>query len=127
MGQQEVAEKVAALSQANPMDQSLRITHAFAVLKSGNPAEALKVLQGSEKQMAATTLFPHEKVVVAAILNANDRAKEAELVTRMVQPNQLSVQEIQLVQNSFSSRKEASPPPTSAMSSSPKAANKPKR
>jgi hypothetical protein len=45
MGQQEVAEKVAALSQANPMDQSLRITHAFAILKSGNPAEALKVLQ----------------------------------------------------------------------------------
>jgi len=127
MGQQEVAEKVATLSQANPMDQSLRITHAFAVLKSGNPEEALKILQGSEKQIAATTLFPHEKVVVAAILNANDRTKEAELVTRMVQPNQLSVQEIQLVQNSFSSRKKALPPPTSAMSSSPKAANKPKR
>ena len=127
MGQQEVAEKVAALSQANPMDQSLRITHAFAVLKSGNSAGALKVLQGSEKQMAATTLFPHEKVVVAAILNANDRAKEAELVTRMVQPHQLSVQEIQLVQNSFSSRKQASPLPTSATSSSPKATNKPKR
>ncbi len=127
MGQQEVAEKVAALSQANPMDQSLRITHAFAVLKSGNSAEALKVLQGSEKQIAATTLFPHEKVVVAAILNANDRTKEAELVTRMVQPNQLSVQEIQLVQNSFSSRKQASPPPTGATSSSPKTANKPKR
>ena len=127
MGQQEVAEKVAALSQANPMDQSLRITHAFAVLKSGNSAGALKVLQDSEKQMAATTLFPHEKVVVAAILNANDRAKEAELVTRMVQPHQLSVQEIQLVQNSFSSRKQASPLPTGATSSSPKAANKPKR
>jgi hypothetical protein len=127
MGQQEVAEKVAALSQANPMDQSLRITHAFAVLKSGNSAEALKVLQGSEKQIAATTLFPHEKVVVAAILNANDRTKEAELVTRMVQPNQLSIQEIQLVQNSFSSRREASPLNTGAMSSSPKAANKPKR
>jgi len=127
MGQGQNAKAAATLSQANPMDQSLRITHAFAVLKSGNPAEALKILQGSEKQIAATTLFPYQKVIVAAILNANDRTKEAELVTRMVQPNQLSVQEIQLVQNSFSSRKQASPPPTSAQSSSPKAANKPKR
>jgi hypothetical protein len=109
------------------MDQSLRVTHAFAVLKSGNPADALKILETSEQGIAASTLLPHEKVVVAANLNANDRTKEAELVTRMVQPNQLSIQEIQLVQNSFSSRKQASPPPTSAQSSSPKAANKPKR
>jgi tetratricopeptide (TPR) repeat protein len=127
MGQSQSAKSAAALSQANPMDQSLRITHAFAVLKSGNPAEALKVLQGSEKQMAATTLFPHEKVVVAAILNANDRTKEAELVLRMVQPNQLSVQEIQLVQNSFSSRKQDLPAPTSAMTGSPKATKKHKQ
>jgi tetratricopeptide (TPR) repeat protein len=127
MGQGQNAKAAATLSQANPMDQSLRITHAFAVLKSGNPAEALKILQGSEKQIAATTLFPYQKVIVAAILNANDRTKEAELVARMVQPNQLSVQEIQLAQNSFASRKQDSPPPTSAQSSSSKAANKPKR
>ena len=127
MGQQEAAEKLARLSQANPMDQSLRITHAFAVFKGGDQAGALKILKDSEKQMSAITLLPHEKAVVAAILNANGRTKEAELVTRMVQPNQLSVQEIQLVQNSFSSRKEASPPPTSAINASPKATNKPKR
>jgi len=127
MGQGQNAKAAATLSQANPMDQSLRITHAFAVLKSGNPAEALKILQGSERQIAATTLSPHEKVIVAAILNANDRTQEAELVARMVQPNQLSIQEIQLAQNSFASRKQDSPPPTSAQSSSSKAANKPKR
>ena len=127
MGQQQAAEKLAALSKANPMDRSLRITHAFAVLKSGNSAEALKILEASEQGIAASSLLPHEKSVVAVILAANDRTKEAELVTRMVQPNQLSVQEIQLVQNSFSSRKQASPLPTSATSSSPKTANKPKR
>jgi hypothetical protein len=109
------------------MDQSLRVTHAFAVFKSGNPADALKILESSEQSIAASTLLPHQKAVVAAILAANDRTKESELVTRMVQPNQLSVQEIQLVQNSFASRKEASPPPTSAISSSPKTTNKPKR
>jgi tetratricopeptide (TPR) repeat protein len=127
MGRQEDVEKAAALSQANPMDQSLRITHAFAVFKAGDPAGAMKILKGSEKQMAAITLLPHEKAVVAAILTANDRTKEAELVARMIQPNQLSVQEIQLVQNSFASRKQALAPNTSAQSSSPKAANKPKR
>ncbi|NDG72821.1 MAG: hypothetical protein EBY32_16290, partial [Proteobacteria bacterium] len=127
MGQQQAEEKLAALSKANPMDQSLRITHAFAVLKSGNPLDALRILQASEQGIAASSLLPHEKAVLAAILNANDRTKDAELVTRMVQPNQLSVQEIQLVQNSFSSRKQASSAPTSSMSSSPKAASKPKR
>jgi tetratricopeptide (TPR) repeat protein len=127
MGQQQAAEKLAALSRANPMDRSLRITHAFAALKSGNPLDALKILQASEQGIAASSLLPHEKAVVAAILAANDRTKDAELVARMVQPNQLSVQEIQLVQNSFASRKEASPPPTSAISSSPKTTNKPKR
>jgi len=127
MSQEQTAEAAAALSQANPMDQSLRVTHAFAVFKSGDSAEALKILEASEQGIAASTLLPHQKAVVAAILAANGQAKEAELVTRMVQPNQLSVQEIQLVQNSFSSRKQASPPPTSAMNASPKAANKPKR
>jgi hypothetical protein len=127
MGRQVIAEKVAALSQANPMDQSLRITHAFAVFKAGDPAGAMKILKGSEKQMAAITLLPHEKAVVAAILTANDRMKEAELVARMIQPNQLSIQEIQLVQNSFASRKQDLAPTTSAQSPSPKAANKPKR
>jgi len=127
MGQQQAAEKLAALSRANPMDRSLRITHAFAVLKSGDPLDALKILEASEQGIAASSLLPHEKAVVAAILAANDRTKDAELVARMVQPNQLSVQEIQLVQNSFSSRKEASPPAASAQSSSSKAANKSKR
>jgi len=127
MSQEQTAEAAAALSQANPMDQSLRVTHAFAVFKSGDSAEALKILEASEQGIAASTLLPHQKAVVAAILAANGQAKEAELVTRMVQPNQLSVQEIQLVQNSFSSRKQDSPPPTSAMSSSPKGTNKPKR
>jgi hypothetical protein len=58
-------------------------------------------LEGSERPIAASTLFPHEKAVVAAILAANGKKKEAEMVTRMVQPNQLSIQEIQLVQNEF--------------------------
>ncbi len=124
MGEQGVAKKLAGMSQANPMDQSLRITHAFAVFKGGDQAGALKILKGSEIQMAAITLLPHEKAVVAAILMANDRTKEAELVARMIQPNQLSIQEIQLVQNSFSSRKQALRVPTGAMSPSPKAANK---
>jgi len=127
MGQKQNTEAAATLSQANPMDKSLRITHAFAVFKDGNPAEALKILEASEQGIAASTLLPNQKAVVAAILAANGQEKEAELVARMVQPNQLSVQEIQLVQNSFSSRKQALPPPTSAMGSSPKAANKPKR
>jgi len=127
MGLGQNAKAAASLSQSNPMDQSLRVTHAFAVFKSGDSAEALKILESSEQGIAASTLLPHQKAVVAAILAANGQEKEAELVTRMVQPNQLSVQEIQLVQNSFSSRKQVSPAPTSAMSSSPKAANKPKR
>jgi len=127
MGSGQNAKEAAALSQANPMDQSLRVTHAFAVFKSGNPADALKILETSEQGIAASTLLPHEKVVLAAILNANDRTKDAELVTRMVQPNQLSIQEIQLVQNSFSSRGQAAIPPTSTLSPSPKSTNKPKR
>jgi hypothetical protein len=127
MGLSQNAKEAAALSQANPMDQSLRVTHAFAVFKSGDPIEALKILETSEQGMAASTLLPHEKAVLAAILNANDRTKDAELVTRMVQPNQLSVQEIQLVQKSFSSRKQELPAPTSAMNGSPKATKKPKQ
>jgi hypothetical protein len=126
-GQGQNTEKLAELSKANPMDQSLRITHAFAILKSGNPPGALKILEESEQGIAASSLIHHEKAVVAAILAANGQEQEAELVTRMVQPNQLSVQEIQLVQNSFASRKQDLTPTTSAQSPSPKAANKSKR
>lgn len=126
MGQQEAAEKLAALSQANPMDQSLRITHAFAVFKAGDPAGAMKILKGSEKQMAAITLLPHEKAVVAAILTANDRTEEAELVARMIQPNQLSIQEIQLVQNSFASQKKAAVSASNTLNPLPKAKPKSK-
>ena len=126
MGQQQVAEKLAALSQANPMDRSLRITHAFAVFKGGDHAGALKVLEGSEQQIAASTLFPHEKAVVTAILTANDRTKDAELVARMIQPNQLSIQEIQLVQNSFASQKKATVSASNTLNPPPKAKTKSK-
>jgi hypothetical protein len=123
------------LSQSNPMDQSLRITYAFAVLKGGDPAKALKILEASEQGIAASSLFAHEKAVVAIILAANDRTKEAELVTRMVQPNQLSIQEIQLVQSQFqklnakesASSSTSQSSPTSAMNGSPKATKKPKQ
>jgi len=101
LGQSYSEEKAASLSQANPMDQSLRITHAFAAYKSGNPAEALKILEAYEPGIVGSTLLDHEKAVLAAIFNANARAEEAKLVARMVQPNQLSVQEIQLVQSQF--------------------------
>ena len=62
MGSGQNAKEAAALSQANPMDQSLRVTHAFAVFKSGNPADALKILESSEQGIAASTLLPHQFV-----------------------------------------------------------------
>ena len=134
MEQSQSAKSAAALSQANPMDRSLRITHAFAVLKSGNPAEALQILEASEQGIASSSLLPHEKAVVAAILAANDRTKDAELVARMVQPNQLSIQEIQLVQSQFqnldakesASSSTSQSSPSSAMTGSTKATKKPK-
>jgi hypothetical protein len=92
-------------------------------------------LEASEQGIAASTLLPHQKAVVAAILAANGQEKEAELVTRMVQPNQLSVQEIQLVQSQFqkldakesASSSTSQSSPSSAMTASPKATKKPKQ
>ena len=132
MGKEQNGKAAAALSQANPMDQSLRVTHAFAVFKSGNAVEAQKVLEASEQGIAASTLLPHEKAVVAAILAANGRKKEAELVSRMVQPNELSIQEIQLVQSQFQkldAKESASPSsrqssPSNAMNGSTQATKK---
>lgn len=88
------------------MDQSLRITHAFAAYRGGNPAEALRILETYEPGIADSTLLEHEKAVLAAIFTANDRAKEAKLVARMVQPNQLSIQEIKLVESQLQNTSE---------------------
>jgi len=123
MGKQQATEMAAALSQANPMDRSLRITHAFAVFKGGDQVGALQILESAEQQIAVSTLYPHEKAVVAAILTANDRRKDAEFVARMIQPNQLSLQEIQLVQSSFASQKKAE----ASSSSEPVSASKTKK
>ncbi|MEI8294660.1 MAG: hypothetical protein WCG66_11885 [bacterium] len=112
------------LSKANPLDQSLRVTYAFAKFQSGNPDEALKILEASEQGIAASSLRPHEKAVVASILAANGRRKDAEVVARLVQPNQLSIQEIQLVQNQFQNVSQNAPSPASGPVNPPPKATK---
>ena len=106
-------KKIAFLSDANPRDFSFRVTYALALLKTGKNKEALTLLENCEPDVHVATLAPHHKAVVAIALAANDRRNEALGVAAILPPQQLSVQEIELMR-SYLAQPETKPTPTPA-------------
>ena len=106
-------KKIAFLSDANPRDFSFRVTYALALLKTGKNKEALTLLENCEPDVHVATLAPHQKAVVAIALAANDRRNEALGVAAILPPQQLSVQEIELMR-SYLAQTKTTPTPTPA-------------
>ena len=106
-------KKIAFLSDANPRDFSFRVTYALALLKAGKNKEALTLLENCEPDVHVATLAPHQKAVVAIALAANDRRNEALGVAAILPPQQLSVQEIELMR-SYLAQPETTPTPKPA-------------
>jgi tetratricopeptide (TPR) repeat protein len=108
-------KKIAFLSEANPRDFSFRITYALALLKAGKNKEALALLENCEPDVHVDTLAPHQKAIVAIAMAANDRRNEALGVAAILPPQQLSKQEIELMQ-SYLEQPKSSPTPKPATS-----------
>jgi hypothetical protein len=106
-------KKIAFLSDANPRDFSFRVTYALALLKAGKSKEALTLLENCEPDVHVATLAPHQKAVVAIALAANERRNEALGVAAILPPQQLSVQEIELMR-SYLAQSGTTPTPTPA-------------
>lgn len=107
-------KKVAFQSDANPRDFAFRVTYALALLQAGKNKEALTLLENCEPDVFVPTLPPHHKAIVAIALAANGRKKEALGAISTVPPQELSVQEIELLR-SYLPQPESSRPPTPTM------------
>lgn len=109
-------KKTAFLSEANPRDFSFRATHALALLKAGKNKEALALLENCEPDIHVVSLPPHQKAIVAIALAANGRRNEALGTASLLPPQELSVQEFELVRTYISPLvNAATPTPTPAM------------
>lgn len=114
LGLPEDTKKVAFQSDANPRDFAFRVTYALALLQAGKNKEALTLLENCEPDVFVPTLPPHHKAIVAIALAANGRKKEALGAISTVPPQELSVQEIELLR-SYLPQPESSRPPTPTM------------
>lgn len=72
-----------------------RVTLALAHLKSGQQEAALKVFDGITLDPAQ--IQPYQRAVLAAVLGANKREKEARQLARSVPGEQITVQEYELI------------------------------
>lgn len=93
VGQPVDVATIAERSRANPRDFALRVTHAMALLRSGNGKQALQELENCEPDVHVATLIPQQKAVVAAALALNGRNQEAQAVAMSIPPMSLSKQE----------------------------------
>ena len=108
-------KKAAFLSEANPRDFSFRTTYALALLKTGKNKEALSLLENCEPDIHVASLPPHQKAIVAIALAANGRRNEALGTASLLPPQQLSMQEFQLVRSYLAQLETAATPtPTPA-------------
>jgi len=106
-------KKTAFLSEANPRDFSFRATHALALLKEGKNKEALSLLENCEPDIHVASLPPHQKAIVAIALAANGRRDDALGTASLLPPQQLSMQEFELVR-SYLAQLETTPTSTPA-------------
>jgi tetratricopeptide (TPR) repeat protein len=81
----------------NPKDFAMRTTHALALLQSGKPGDALTVLSSGETETRLSTLPPSHQAVVAAVLAAAGKIKEAQGIAAALSPAALLVQERELL------------------------------
>jgi thioredoxin-like negative regulator of GroEL len=124
LGLPEDTKKVAFQSDANPRDFAFRVTYALALLKAGKNKEALTLLENCEPDVFVPALPPHHKAIVAIALAANGRQNEALGAISTVPPQQLSVQEFELVR-SYLAEPESTPTP--AAKPEPKKKEAPKK
>lgn len=83
------------LVNSQPRMLAYRITLSFALLKAGQPEAALRVFDGLTLDPAQ--IQPYQRAVLAAVLGANKREKEARQLASTVAGDSVTVQELQLI------------------------------
>jgi hypothetical protein len=83
------------------------------LLKEGKNKEALFLLENCEPDIHVASLPPHQKAIVAIALAANGRRNDALGTASLLPPQQLSMQEFQLVRSCLA-QLEPAPTPTPA-------------
>lgn len=88
-------EGARTLVNAEPRMLAYRITLGLILLKSGMPGEALDVFDGVTLEPAR--IQPYQRAILAAILGANGRDKEARELADSVPGDAVTVQEFELI------------------------------
>lgn len=88
-------EGARSLVNAEPRMLAYRITLGLLLLKSGMPGEALDVFNGVTLEPAR--IQPYQRAILAAILGANGRDKEARELASNVPGDSVTMQEFELI------------------------------
>lgn len=94
-GQTPDIEGARALVNAEPRMLAYRITLGLLLLKSGMPGEALDVFDGVTLEPAR--IQPYQRAILAAVLGANGRDKEARELANSVPGDSVTVEEFELI------------------------------
>lgn len=83
------------LATSQPLMLAYRITLSLVLLKSGQPEAALRVFDGLTLDPAQ--IQPYQRAVLAAVLGANKREKEARQLANSVPGDSVTTQELELI------------------------------
>ena len=119
---------LAARVEANPNEFSFRVTQALALIRSGNKAQALKVLESIEADVDASKLPPRQMAVLAMAMAVNGDQEKALQLLSIAHTDQLSQQEVGLIRSVLSAPQAGSSPeakPSPGNTPAPAAAQRP--
>ena len=109
MNQPVALAQLTARREANPNEFSFRLTEALALLRAGNNAKALVVLESIETDVDAAKLPPPQLAVLAMTQAANENHELALSIFSLIPFDQLSREEMLMLQSKFASLMPRSP------------------
>lgn len=119
MGQPVEMRDLVARREANPNEFAFRVTESLALVQAGKNARALEVLESIEADVDASKLPSRQLAMLAMAMALNGDREKAKMLLSHVRPDQLSRQEISLIQQKVPNENAPSP------ASSPAAAMEP--
>ena len=87
----------------HPNNVHCRMTYALGLLCEGRKAKAIFELENVEHRVNAANLDPWQKAIFASVLAANDRLTEAQGLSSSIPPDNLTTQEVALLNGFLSS------------------------
>jgi Tfp pilus assembly protein PilF len=101
MNQQVDLDRLKTRVEANPNEFAFRVTEALALMKSGESAKALEVMENIEAKVEASKLPPDQMAVLAMAMAAYGSPKQAASLLSAGRRDLLSVQETSLLKEAF--------------------------